>query len=1300
MIEVKYVPTKHLGDLSHDMGDDSWKGRIPLVYDNHFTVFYGDPDTAHMDVIHAAGLTTDGGHGWIGYNPEWEIQSHGIPNGTHENYGWYDTAPEPEVDEAVAKHFNIQPDLAPDDMSAWKFGAIKRTHPHYGTGEPCNCSFTKHLHAHFHRTASKLDWLKSRPDMADKQRLLNLFETFPEKADPLLPWLAREVKKGRIQHSEDGRVGHLYHMVPIDAQGLPVEEGNHVGHQKRNLRPAEIAHWADWMNEKNHDSKFNEVVQPDGSVKRQKADIMQLKIHDLLERVAQWDEHLRNKEAQEGPLAKGHVVHQWPDGWTMRRLDTHEELQAEGDAMGHCVGGYGDEVAKGNAAIYSLRDPNHKPHVTIEHEPEGEDHFDIDHALDNHRSTRHFPKELKDEVREYHENGGSYPEGHPHFNDADHRANMSNILWQLQSDYTKKIPQHGIGGSIVQIYGTANTTPKPEYQERVKEWFNTWPEKPINNHYDDIYGIDHHEDLPDLRRRDVTPNEDEYGLPATQPGVYWDSLVESVVGGRPWGGHSVVDHDAIEKIHDYALKNPHYPGTPTSGFGAWNEYVKAVQAWHEDAMMKFDAYSQLDDDDFRAMENMTEDEQMSYRHEREREAWLDSPHGQALDTYWSQLKKHWNPEADKYLHPEQEKPMMSTFSASKPKVLFGQKNQVDSPFFGWFDRGNTRPIVFDPQRNHVMVGQYGTHHYDVMEEFGYTNPDLDPSMYSSDAIGEEHMPEVYYGTTTPLISDPKKVGMSHHGPWPRKHPEAIHALVEAGVIHQMPRMDDEDWKFGAYPNDVNWDGWGSQFGYTPPQGAQVHLPDGFDHEGFHSQPERVPFIVADGGNDQLHVLIGHPGTYHDQIYEMHPGMNSLGTIATGSIKPRGVQWSHGDDDSNRLEWYNFFTGPSFDDFGEPNVDMDDPSWNWSSEYDGAVQRHTEQAIKETFPHIDFDNTHKQEPWKFGSAKIPPIADFEHVGLDTRTYLPMWETVNKGWQPGKRGKGIIHNGELYTWNTDSNMQPDHSHVMALLDTTWADEFLYIDQDGSYRDSYGKSDELIQAADPRLKPYQQKEEDWKFGSSFWAEQRSEFDDRNFEDIDFGNPIRYTAEQIAELVKQPFRPGQRGKALQENGANIAIWNVDDHGGPHHDEVAQALGIWNEDLRYVLIDELGNEESIYDGLDDFHFGSVDENGNLLDWNEGEDGKGILTLNGSVYTWSGDEYDMHIDFIDDHPNIDFGGAHYLYIEPTGKVKTAWGTLGPEQEAMLQEADPRLYVDIDEGDAPGSMFSFGSTFDFSSQPEG
>lgn len=53
------------------------------------------------------------------------------------------------------------------------------------------------------------------------------------------------------------------------------------------------------------------------------------------------------------------------------RQALQDALKYEGDAMGHCVGGYCDEVASGRSRIFSLRDAKGQPHVTVEVTPPG-----------------------------------------------------------------------------------------------------------------------------------------------------------------------------------------------------------------------------------------------------------------------------------------------------------------------------------------------------------------------------------------------------------------------------------------------------------------------------------------------------------------------------------------------------------------------------------------------------------------------------------------------------------------------------------------------------------------------------------------------------------------------------------------------------------------------------------------------------------------------------------------------------------------------------------------------------------------
>ena len=60
-----------------------------------------------------------------------------------------------------------------------------------------------------------------------------------------------------------------------------------------------------------------------------------------------------------------------PTGWTVQDMRTKEQLKAEGDAMGHCVGvaGYWERVRRREIFILSIRDPDGRPHVTLEVHP-------------------------------------------------------------------------------------------------------------------------------------------------------------------------------------------------------------------------------------------------------------------------------------------------------------------------------------------------------------------------------------------------------------------------------------------------------------------------------------------------------------------------------------------------------------------------------------------------------------------------------------------------------------------------------------------------------------------------------------------------------------------------------------------------------------------------------------------------------------------------------------------------------------------------------------------------------------------
>jgi hypothetical protein len=81
-----------------------------------------------------------------------------------------------------------------------------------------------------------------------------------------------------------------------------------------------------------------------------------------------WDEAEVWSEENEGSssVSQGEVVADLSDGWTAQKLTTEDQLDDEGEEMQHCVGSYAYEVSRGRTTIYSLRDANGRPHVTIE----------------------------------------------------------------------------------------------------------------------------------------------------------------------------------------------------------------------------------------------------------------------------------------------------------------------------------------------------------------------------------------------------------------------------------------------------------------------------------------------------------------------------------------------------------------------------------------------------------------------------------------------------------------------------------------------------------------------------------------------------------------------------------------------------------------------------------------------------------------------------------------------------------------------------------------------------------------------
>lgn len=372
------------------------------------------------------------------------------------------------------------------------------------------------------RTADKLhDFLmnpKHRPDLQtpEGQAFLQHLEKHyhNEKTDALMPWLAREWKKGRLkfpQRDERDR------QVVEDSGGV----WNPIVQTRPNLRylnpdgsiqgvhPEEVNHWGDFMRS-NH------------PLRRGLGDLMQHQVGDFHQRINDWSEAMA-QEAKAQALAGGTVVHTTPDGYTIRQLHTPEELAAEGDAMGHCVGSYALDVANGDSMIYSLRDPQGFPHATVEIEP----------------TQYHHPYEgITDE---------------PYGGDQGMEQN-------------EPIPH---SGRVVQIQGKANREPIPEYKQQLAHWFNTFSPEDRPQWSDSAWDRDeevHH--LEDLQDHHLIPHGtfDEYGLKPANASINWDDLLEDSVNNRY---HDWYDRTDGQKIYQAARAKGKIPelARALEGFG-------------------------------------------------------------------------------------------------------------------------------------------------------------------------------------------------------------------------------------------------------------------------------------------------------------------------------------------------------------------------------------------------------------------------------------------------------------------------------------------------------------------------------------------------------------------------------------------------------------------------------------------------------------------------------------------------------------------------------------------------------------
>jgi gas vesicle protein len=99
-------------------------------------------------------------------------------------------------------------------------------------------------------------------------------------------------------------------------------------------------------------------------IRNNKVELDKLPWQQVIDLSDHWHEQFKGK-TNIGNYKTKNIDYDFKNGYSMVIVSA-EDLETEGNFMGHCVGDYDKQVKSGITIIYSLRDSKNKPHVTIE----------------------------------------------------------------------------------------------------------------------------------------------------------------------------------------------------------------------------------------------------------------------------------------------------------------------------------------------------------------------------------------------------------------------------------------------------------------------------------------------------------------------------------------------------------------------------------------------------------------------------------------------------------------------------------------------------------------------------------------------------------------------------------------------------------------------------------------------------------------------------------------------------------------------------------------------------------------------
>ncbi len=129
----------------------------------------------------------------------------------------------------------------------------------------------------------------------------------------------------------------------------------------------------------------------------------------------------------------GEVIHDFGDGWTIRTVKTPNDLKVEGTIMQHCVASYAGVVEQGRSRIFSLRDPNNMPHVTIELKG------------DTNEVVQVQGKQDKKPIEKYRERVGEWLQSIDAFRTYNSGSGQNDITYRVWEQYDVKDAAYAIG---------------------------------------------------------------------------------------------------------------------------------------------------------------------------------------------------------------------------------------------------------------------------------------------------------------------------------------------------------------------------------------------------------------------------------------------------------------------------------------------------------------------------------------------------------------------------------------------------------------------------------------------------------------------------------------------------------------------------------------------------------------------------------------------------------------------------------------------------------------------------------------